>query len=73
MNPGSTGILGLTGIAQTAIAPEGTVFVRGELWSARTQISIAPGERVRVIGIDGLTLNVQSEKDDANNPNNIGC
>lgn len=62
---GTSGMIGLTGRAETAIAPEGTVFVRGELWKARSQMSIAPGESVRVTGVDCLTLDVEAEKDAA--------
>ncbi|HXG94808.1 MAG TPA: nodulation protein NfeD [Blastocatellia bacterium] len=62
---GTAGMIGLRGRAQTSIAPEGTVFVRGELWRARSQMSIAPGEGVRVVGLDGLTLDVEAEKDEA--------
>jgi len=43
---GTSGIIGLIGRAHTAIAPQGTIFVRGELWRARSQMSIAEGERV---------------------------
>jgi len=57
---GSAGMIGLTGTAQTAIAPEGTVFVRGELWRARSNMNIARGETVRVLGIAGLTLDVEA-------------
>jgi membrane-bound serine protease (ClpP class) len=60
---GAAGMIGLRGRAQTAIAPEGTVFVRGELWRARSQMSIAAGEGVRVTDIEGLTLGVELEKD----------
>jgi membrane-bound serine protease (ClpP class) len=60
---GTAGMIGLTGRAQTAIAPEGTIFVRGELWRARSQMSIAPGEGVRVVGLEGLTLAVEAQKD----------
>jgi membrane-bound ClpP family serine protease len=36
------------------------VFVRGELWSAvATGPGIAAGERVRVVGVDGLRLRVE--------------
>jgi membrane-bound serine protease (ClpP class) len=56
-------MIGLSGRAETAVAPQGTIFVRGELWKARSQMSIAPGERVRVTGIDGLTLDVEAAKD----------
>ena len=62
---GMAGMIGLHGRAQTAIAPEGTIFVRGELWRARSLMSIAPGEGVRVTDIEGLTLDVEAEKDDA--------
>ncbi len=62
---GMAGMIGLHGRAQTAIAPEGTVFVRGELWRARSPMSIAKGEGVRVTDINGLTLNVEAEKDTA--------
>ncbi len=63
---GAAGMIGLKGRAVTAIAPEGTVFVRSELWRARSKAKIAPGESVRVIGLDGLTLEVDlAEKDSA--------
>ncbi|MFY9557372.1 MAG: NfeD family protein [Blastocatellia bacterium] len=65
MSPGSTGIVGLTGRAHTEIAPEGTVFVRGELWRARSRMHVRHDEYVLVTGIDGLTLAVEVEKDDA--------
>src|SRR5437588_1045203 len=53
---GSAGMIGLTGKAETAIDPEGTIFVRGELWKARSKMSISRGESVTVTGMDGLTL-----------------
>jgi membrane-bound serine protease (ClpP class) len=70
---GTSGMIGLTGRAQTAIAPEGTVFVRGELWRARSQMSIAPGEKVRVTSLDGLMLDVEAEKDAAVIPQNASA
>jgi membrane-bound serine protease (ClpP class) len=62
---GLAGMIGLKGRAETAIAPEGRVFVRGELWRARSQVKIAPGESVRVVGVDGLTLEVDLAERDA--------
>ena len=44
------------------------MFVRGELWRARSQMSIARGEGVRVKGIDGLTLDVEAEAQAATAP-----
>ena len=62
MSPGSAGIVGLTGRSVTSIAPEGTVFVRGELWRARSMIDVSRGERVRVTGVEGVTLAVEAEQ-----------
>mgnify|MGYP003704949537 FL=1 len=36
----------------------GLVSVHGELWHARCDEPLSPGERVRVDGLDGLTLDV---------------
>ena len=57
---GVTGILGLTGRAVTRVAPEGTVFVRNELWRARARLTISEGESVVVTGLDGVTLRVEA-------------
>jgi membrane-bound serine protease (ClpP class) len=62
---GTAGMIGLVGRAQTTIAPQGTVFVRGELWRARSRMNIAPGEGVRVKGIDGLMLDVEADAEAA--------
>jgi membrane-bound serine protease (ClpP class) len=61
---GEAGMIGMTGRADTDLAPEGTVFIRGELWRARAGIRIAAGESVRVIGIAGLTLEVEHANKD---------
>ena len=58
---GVTGMIGLSGRAVTGIAPEGTVFVRGELWRARSKTTIAKDEAIRVTGVEGLTLDVEAE------------
>jgi len=34
------------------------VFVRGELWRVRSAEPLAPGQRVQVDALDGLTLQV---------------
>jgi membrane-bound serine protease (ClpP class) len=38
--------------------PNGRVRVQGELWNARCPEGAARGERVRITGLDGLTLEV---------------
>lgn len=60
----TSGVIGLTGRAETAVAREGAVFVRGELWQARSSAEIARGERVRVVGVDGSALKLIVERDD---------
>ncbi len=46
---GSIGMIGLTGIARTDLNPEGTVFVKGEYWNARsTGEKIYAGDRIVV-------------------------
>lgn len=60
---GMAGMIGQVGRAETEIAHEGTVFVRGELWRACSYTRIAPGQAIRVVGLDGLTLKVEIEKD----------
>jgi membrane-bound serine protease (ClpP class) len=54
-------MIGEEGQARTAIAPDGTVLVRGAPWRARTNRAtpIAVGDRVRVAAIEGLVLDVE--------------
>jgi membrane-bound serine protease (ClpP class) len=50
---------GLQGIAQTDLSPEGSVFVRGEIWRARAEEPMAAGERIEVVSLEGLELRVR--------------
>jgi membrane-bound serine protease (ClpP class) len=43
------------------LRPYGYVRVQGELWRAHAADEAAPGEKVRVVGRDGLTLEVERE------------
>jgi len=57
---GSEALLGAAGFAVTDITPDGLVQAGGEQWSARSEGgSIASGERVEVIGREGLRLIVR--------------
>ncbi|HVF76154.1 MAG TPA: NfeD family protein [Acidimicrobiales bacterium] len=60
---GRESMVGDVGEALVAVDPDGTVEVRGAPWRARTNRAtpIAPGEAVRVVGIDGLLLEVEPE------------
>ncbi len=55
---GEQGLVGEIGIAQSALAPCGKIFVHGELWDAVSAVPIPAGERVIVRQVDGLTLRV---------------
>ena len=55
---GMAGLMDEIGVAQTALAPEGTVFIHGEYWTASSAQPIAPGARVKVTGARGLKLSV---------------
>ncbi len=57
---GREGLIGETGIARTDLTPSGKVFVHGELWDAAAEETIASGERVRVVAVDGMMLKVKS-------------
>jgi len=55
---GSQGMIGETGVAQTALSPQGKVFVHGELWDAVSSADIPIGQLVVVRQVDGLILQV---------------
>lgn len=61
---GREGLIGATGEARSELAPAGTVFLHGELWRARSRERIPVGAPVRVIGMDGLTLEVAPAHDE---------
>lgn len=56
---GREGLVGEAGKAATRLAPEGKVFVHGELWNAYTEGTIEEGEKIRVLSAEGLNLKVE--------------
>ncbi len=54
-----TQLIGKTGEAHTDIFAEGSAYVDGEEWSARSQVFIPVGSQVRVVGREGLVLVVE--------------
>jgi membrane-bound serine protease (ClpP class) len=56
---GSQGMIGETGVAQTALLPQGKVFVHGELWDAVASAALPVGQLVVVRQVDGLILQVE--------------
>lgn len=57
---GVQGLVGETGVAQTALSPYGKVFVHGELWDAVAAASLPAGTMVTIRSVDGLTLHVDA-------------
>ena len=56
-----SGIVGSIGEAKTEVHHEGSVYVGGETWSARSEKPIKEGARVKVIGREGFILDVESQ------------
>jgi membrane-bound serine protease (ClpP class) len=60
-----TGLVGLVGETRGELRPEGPVHVKGTLWRGRSDDGPIPaGTRVRVRGVDGLTLRVRPEPEE---------
>ena len=59
MVSGAQGLVGETGIAQTALSPNGKIFIHGELWDAVSSCDVSPGQSVVVRRVDGLLLQVE--------------
>ncbi|HEY7098369.1 MAG TPA: nodulation protein NfeD [Terriglobales bacterium] len=55
---GVQGLIGEAGIAQTALLPQGKVFVHGELWDAIASTNVPAGQGIVVRKVDGLQLEV---------------
>jgi membrane-bound serine protease (ClpP class) len=57
---GGPALVGETGVARSALSPQGQVLVHGELWRAVARgAPVEEGARVRVVGVNGLTLTVE--------------
>jgi membrane-bound serine protease (ClpP class) len=56
--------VGELGTAVADVRPEGVVNVRDALWPARTNRAtpIAAGDRVRVVSVEGTSLEVEPEE-----------
>jgi membrane-bound serine protease (ClpP class) len=59
---GVSGMLDEIGVARTALAPAGKVFVHGELWDAESDAAVEEGRKVRVLAVEGLKLKVTPQE-----------
>ncbi|MBI2088668.1 MAG: nodulation protein NfeD [Deltaproteobacteria bacterium] len=55
---GLEGLIGEIGDVRVTLNPTGKIFVHGEYWNAEGDGEIAAGEKVRVVGFDGMCLKV---------------
>jgi membrane-bound serine protease (ClpP class) len=62
VDTGREGLIGLIAEARTDIDETGQVFVRGEFWNARSDEPVKKGEKVVVLRVDGLTLQVKKAR-----------
>lgn len=58
---GREALVGRVGVAKTDLEPFGTVLVAGEDWTAEAEEPVRAGQRVRVVGVEGLRLRVRKE------------
>jgi membrane-bound serine protease (ClpP class) len=56
---GVESLLRETGVAESDLAPEGRVRVRGELWNAVASGPVQRGERVEIVAVKDLVLHVR--------------
>lgn len=56
---GQDGLIGQEGRADSSLALEGKVFVNGEYWDAWSEKTIAAGENVVVVAVEGMRLKVK--------------
>jgi len=63
---GSKGLVGEIGIVKKALAPEGKVFVHGELWNARSDKTVDEDTKVRVVNVVNLMLEVEPADESSN-------
>ena len=56
---GRSGMIGEVGTAATEIYKSGKVMVHGEYWGAHSRNPIEKGEKVRVVKLNGLDIEVE--------------
>ncbi len=55
---GSEGLLRRVGTVVAGDSGRPRVYVASEYWNARSSDALKPGDRIKVVGLDGLTLRV---------------
>ena len=63
---GAKGLIGETGVVKKDLMPEGKVFVHGELWNATSKVPLSEGDKVRVLNVVNLVLEVEPANGETN-------
>jgi membrane-bound serine protease (ClpP class) len=56
---GMEGLVGEVGEVRSKLSPTGKIFVHGEYWNAQAEGEVDVGEKVQVVGYDGMNLKVR--------------
>jgi membrane-bound serine protease (ClpP class) len=56
---GVEGLIGEIGVVKDKLSPTGRLFVHGETWRAEADNEIDVGEKVEVVGVEGMVLKVR--------------
>ncbi len=56
---GMAGLMGEVGEVRVKLNPSGMIFIRGEYWNTDGDGEIDVGEKVRVVGFEGMSLKVK--------------
>jgi membrane-bound serine protease (ClpP class) len=56
---GMEGLVGEVGEVKSKLSPSGKIFVHGEYWNARADGDVDVGEKVEVVGYEGMNLKVR--------------
>lgn len=58
---GAEGLIGEPALVIESCGPRGRARVRGEIWNARSAKRLDPGDRARIVSVEGLTLVLETE------------
>jgi membrane-bound serine protease (ClpP class) len=60
---GREGMIGSLGVARERLAPDGMVLVRGEFWTASSEVPVEAGHAIEVVAVEGLRLLVRPARE----------
>ena len=64
IHTGAEAMVGACGEARADFTGSGLVWVNGESWMARSSVPVSKGDKVRILSISGLELNIEPMVED---------